>query len=160
MEAGLFGMLTGISPWWWVALAIALALAEVLTFGFFLIWPALAALTVAVLLWIFPEMSGSIQLLWFAVMAGVFTFAGRQFVLKNKPTSERPNLNQRGAALIGRNAVIVDGFVAGGLGNVEVDGVRWRAKIPDLEASPSPGEIFGVADADGMTLILQERPRQ
>lgn len=159
MEISLFAMLTGISPWWWVALALALAIVEVLTFSFFLIWPALAAVAVAVLLWIFPDMSGSAQLLWFAILAAAFTVGGRQMVFMRKPTSERPNLNQRGSALIGRNAVIVDGFVAGGLGNVEVDGVRWRARMPDHDRNPAPGEIFGIADADGMMLILEEHPR-
>lgn len=158
MEGGLFGVLTGISPWWWVALALALALVEVLTFSFFLIWPALAALTVAILMWMVPDMSGSSQLLWFSIMAAIFTFVGRQIVFMYKPTSERPNLNQRGSALIGRNAVIVDGFVAGGIGSVEVDGVRWRARVQDDSASPAPGEIFKIADADGMMLILKELP--
>ena len=160
MEGGLFGMLTGISPWWWVALALALAVVEVLTFSFFLIWPALAALTVAILMWVIPGMSGSAQLLWFAVTAAIFTFVGRQVVLMRKPTSERPNLNQRGSALIGRNAVIIDGFAAGGIGSVEVDGVRWRARLKDDGASPAPGEIFTISDADGMVLILKELPRR
>ena len=160
MDGDLFQFLDGISPWWWVALAFGLAAIEVLTFSFFLIWPALAALTVAILMWIVPEMSGSSQLLWFAVMAAIFTFAGRQIVFMYKPASEAPNLNQRGAALIGRNAVIIDGFVAGGVGNVEVDGVRWRARMQDDAASPAPGEIFTIADADGMMLILKELPRR
>ena len=94
MEGDIFQFLSGISPWWWVAIALALAIVEVLTFSFFLIWPALAALAVAVLMWIMPDMSGSAQLLWFAIMAVVFTVAGRQLVFLRKPTSDNPSLNK------------------------------------------------------------------
>ena len=155
MEGDLFQFLTGASPWWWVALALALGTIEVLTFSFFLIWPALAALSVAVLLWIFPDMPGSSQLLWFALMAIGFTLVGRYIVLTRKPESAQPSLNQRGTALIGRNAVVVDGFAAGGVGNVTIDGVRWRGRLSDGERTPAPGELMDVVDADGMTLVLR-----
>ena len=158
MEGDLFQFLEGISPWWWVALAFGLAAVEVLTFSFFLIWPALAAFGVAVLMWIFPGMSGSSQMLWFAIMAVAFTIAGRQVVFMRRPTSDRPNLNQRGAALVGRNAVVIDGFAAGGLGNVQVDGMPWRARMSEGAERPSEGDVLDIVEADGMTLILQAKP--
>ena len=158
MEFDLFRFLDGISPWWWVALAFALGAVEVLTFSFFLIWPGLAALGVAVLMWFVPDMSGNAQMLWFAIMAVVFTIVGRQMVLSRKPTSDTPNLNQRGAALIGRNAVVIDGFAAGGLGRVNVDGMPWRARMLDGQARPSEGNILDIVDADGMVLILRAKP--
>lgn len=159
MEGDLFQFLSGISPWWWVALAFGLAAIEVLTFSFFLIWPALAALGVAVVLWIAPGLSGSSQLLWFVIMAVAFTLAGRQLVFLRKPTSDRPHLNQRSAALVGRNAVVIDGFAAGGLGNVQVDGMPWRARMAEGQSRPAAGDILDIADADGMILILQPIPQ-
>lgn len=160
MDGDLFQILSGISPWWWVALAFGLAAIEVVTFSFFLIWPALAALGVAILLWIVPDMSGSSQLLWFSLMAVAFTLAGRQLVFMRKPTSDRPNLNQRSAALVGRNAVVIDGFAAGGLGNVQVDGMPWRARMNEGLERPAPGDILDIADADGMVLILERIPQR
>lgn len=158
MGGDLFQFLQGISPWWWVALAFGLAAVEVVTFSFFLIWPALAALGVAILLWVVPDLSGSAQLLGFAVMAVVFTLAGRQLVFLNKPTSDRPNLNQRGAALVGRNAVVIDGFAAGGLGNVQVDGMPWRARLAEGVKRPAPGDVLDITAADGMVLVLEPIP--
>ncbi|MEM9058846.1 MAG: NfeD family protein [Pseudomonadota bacterium] len=152
--ADLFGFLTSISPWWWVALALALGVVEVLTFSFFLIWPGLAALAVAVLLWIDLGMSGTAQVLWFAVLSIAFTIVGRQIVFLRKPESDRPSLNKRGAALVGRKATVVDGFAAGGMGNVNVDGMRWRARMIDGASIPAPGEVLDITDADGMTLVL------
>ncbi|MGD1925126.1 MAG: NfeD family protein [Paracoccaceae bacterium] len=150
----LFGFLTGISPWWWVALALALGIVEVLTFSFFLIWPGLAALAVGILMWIDPDLSGTSQALWFAILSVAFTIAGRQLVFLRKPTSERSGLNRRSAALIGRKVVVVDGFDNGTLGTVTVDGLRWRARMADNVADPAPGELLHVTDADGMTLLL------
>lgn len=155
MDGDPFQFLSGISPWWWVAVASVLGAIEVVTFSFFLIWPALSALGVALLLWIFPEMSGSTQLMWFALTAIGFTVAGRQVVFAYRPTSDRPNLNQRGAALIGRTATVIDGFAGGGAGNVTVDGIRWRGRLVENAPRPSPGDILDVVDADGMTLVLE-----
>ncbi|MEO1494234.1 MAG: NfeD family protein [Pseudomonadota bacterium] len=150
----IFAFLDGISPWWWVAGALVLAIIEVLTFSFFLIWPGLAALAVAILMWMFPEMSGTWQILLFSVLSVIFTVAGRHFVMTNKPVSEAPGLNQRSAQLVGRKAAVIDGFAGGGLGNVEVDGVRWRARMAQGAERPAPGDVLEVVEADGMTLIL------
>ena len=47
-------LLDGISPWWWVALAILLAAAEMVTITTVLVWAAVAALITAILLWLGP----------------------------------------------------------------------------------------------------------
>ncbi|MEM1152308.1 MAG: hypothetical protein AAGI03_17475 [Pseudomonadota bacterium] len=102
-----FSFMDGASPWWWVALALALGTVEVLTFSFFLIWPGLAALAVAIALWIFPDMSGSAQMLSFALLSAILTLGGRQWVLSKKPRSDNPGLNNRASALIGRRATLI-----------------------------------------------------
>lgn len=150
----IFEFLTGISPWWWIAGALALGIVEVLSFSFFLIWPALAALVVGISLWIAPELSGTMQILIFAVLSVIFTVLGRQYVLNRTPTSETPGLNRRSAQLVGRNAVVIDGFASGGLGNVEVDGVRWRARMSEGASRPATGQTLEIVGSDGMTLVL------
>ena len=153
----MFGFLAGASPWWWVALALALGVIEVLCFSFFLIWPGLAALAVGLVLWIFPELSGTAQLLGFAVLSAVFTLAGRWLVLNRPGATAAPELNNRAAQMIGRSAVIVDGFLEGGMGNVEIDGIRWRARMPQGSGQPAPGNVLNVAGAEGMVLILSPK---
>ena len=153
----LFGFLDGISPWWWIAGALVLAIIEVLTFSFFLIWPGLAALAVGILMWIFPGMSGTTQVLVFSILAVLFTWAGRAYVLNRVPSSESPGLNRRSSQMIGRHATVVDGFTGGGVGNVEIDGIRWRARMADGATVPEPGEVLPITGADGMTLILTQR---
>lgn len=154
----LFGFLGGISPWWWIAFAILLGIVEVLTFSFFLIWPALAAVAVGVILWIVPDLAGTWQVLIFAVLSGLFTLAGRDWAV-GVAASEKPSgLNDRAAALIGRQAVVVSGFDAGQSGTVEAGGVRWRAELAEAGAAPEAGRIVDVTGSDGMTLIV--RPRE
>lgn len=150
----IFGFLTGISPWWWVAAALALATLEVLTFTFFLIWPAMAAVIVAIAMWLFPDMTGAIQILIFALLSIVLTIAGRMYVIDRKPVSEVPGLNERSSQLIGRRAVVVGGFEGGGLGNVEIDGMRWRARMSEGAEAPKSGDVLTVTGASGMTLVL------
>ncbi|MFK7944032.1 MAG: NfeD family protein [Paracoccaceae bacterium] len=150
----IISFLDGASPWWWIALAFGLGVIELATFSFFLIWPGLAALTLGLLLWIAPGMAGTTQLILFAVLSILFTLGGRWLVLSRKPTSDLPGLNNRAAQLVGRNAVVVDGFKAGGTGNVEVDGIRWRARMAEDGAQPAPGTLLTIASTDGMTLLL------
>jgi len=154
----IFAFLDGVSPWWWVAGALALAIIEVLTFSFFLIWPGLAALAVGVLMFLVPDLSGTWQVLLFAVLSVAFTLVGRHLVLTRTPNSDAPGLNQRSAQLVGRTAVVIDGFAAGGVGNVEVDGVRWRARMESGAERPGTGQILEITGAEGMTLVLSPTP--
>lgn len=149
-----FDFLNGISPWWWVAAALALGTIEILTFSFFLIWPALAAFFVAIFLWIFPESSGATQILIFAVLSAVLTLIGRQWVMSRKPTSENPGLNNRASALIGRNAVLIEDLSGTALGNVEVDGIRWRARLESDGETAATGTSLRITSTEGMVLIL------
>lgn len=152
----LLAFLDGASPWWWIALGLALGAIEMVTFSFFLIWPGLAAIAVGLILWLAPELSGTTQLLWFSALSVLFTLVGRWLVMTRQPTSDAPGLNNRATQMVGRNVVVVDGFAGGGTGNVEVDGIRWRARMADASgAKPTPGTVMAVSSTDGMTLLLE-----
>jgi membrane protein implicated in regulation of membrane protease activity len=58
--------------------------------------------------------------------------------------------------MVGRQAVVTGAFSAG-VGWVEVDGVRWRARLADGADDAEPpeaGATMSITDADGMTLIV------
>ena len=71
-------ILAGISPWWWVAAAIAFGAGEMLTATTYLIWPAFAAAITGLLLWLIPQMGPAAQLTLFALMTIAFIFLGRR----------------------------------------------------------------------------------
>ena len=149
-----FAFLDGASPWWWIALALGLGVAEILTFTFFMLWLALAALTVGIGLMMFPAMAGTSQLLTFALLSIVYTVIGWAFVRRRQPADGDPALNRRSAATIGRQAVVTDAFSAG-IGWVEIDGVRWRARLTKGAEMPERGATMSITSVDGMTLIVE-----
>jgi len=154
----LFAFLDGASAWWWVALALALGAVEVMTFTYFLIWLAIAALTVAGLLFAAPETSGTVQITVFALSALVYTVAGWAWLRARRSSDSVPGagLNRRAAQLVGRVGVAAGPFRAG-IGTVEIDGVGWRARLSD-DASrtppPGPGSLMRVIAAEGVTLFV------
>lgn len=157
MGFDLFAFLDGASPWWWIAFALALGAVEIITFTYFMLWLALAALTVGIGLMIFPGLTGTAQLLGFGLLALVYTGIGWAWVRRRQPGDAAPGLNQRAAALIGRQAVVTEDFQAG-VGRVGVDGVRWRARLAEDAAPPGKGAVLTITAADGTTLVVTPSP--
>ena len=143
-------MLQGISPWWWVALAILLAAVEMVTVTTVVVWSALAALVTALALWAAPAMGGAGQVALFASCSIAFTLAGRALVGRYGRQEEVGNLNRRAAQIVGREAV-VDRF-EGGEGQVVVDGVPWPARLADGAATPAVGERVRIVSVEGIVV--------
>ncbi len=146
----MFEFLQGISPWYWLSFGIVVGVLEMATMSFFLIWPALAAMVMAVLLWIAPDLSPAIQITAFAVLSIALTLVGRKLIMQfGDGGGEETLINNRAAQLVGRTGKVID---AGALdGAVEVDGIRWRAsweKSPNL----AEGALIKVDANQGMTL--------
>jgi len=149
----LFAFLLGISPWWWVALAVVLGAFEMATMSFFLIWPALAAALIALLLVAAPLASGATQIAAFAILSIVFTIIGRKLlhrVAGDKSAAEK--LNSRSNLMIGRQGEVIE--FTGPEGVVVIDGIHWRALWP-VGVLASSGDTVSVEKAEGMTLYIQ-----
>ncbi|MEL6337283.1 MAG: NfeD family protein [Pseudomonadota bacterium] len=152
------GFLTGISPWWWIALAIAIGVVEVTTMSTFLLGPAAAAGTVGVLLMIEPELSGTAQITIFG--AAVLVYGLLAYVitrgLRGRGPAQNSTLNRRGQELVGREAAVEQAFDAG-IGRVTVDGIGWRARLAGEtdENPPQPGMKMRIAAVDGAMLVVE-----
>ncbi|MEK6636486.1 MAG: NfeD family protein [Pseudomonadota bacterium] len=119
-----------LSPHWaWLILAAALATAEVLVPGFFLIWFALAAFATGLIALLLP-IPIAIQLVSFAVFAVVSVYAGRRWFKLNPIESADPKLNDRGARMVGEVVTVVEAIEAGS-GRVKIGDSVWSAKGPD-----------------------------
>jgi len=154
MSFDLFAFLDGASPWRWIALALGLGAIEIVTFTYFMLWLGLAAFTVGIGMTMFPSMPGTSQVLTFALLSILYTGIGWAYVRRLQPKDVHPGLNRRSAAVVGRQAVVTDAFSAG-IGWVEVDGVRWRARLLDGTQTPEAGATLSITSADGMTLIVE-----
>lgn len=161
MNLPLLDFLDGISPWAWAVLAILLFAAELAIPGFVLAWFALAAAAVAGALLLVPDLSGAWQLALFALVAIAALLLGRGAALRALAGgAARPELNNRAARLVGRHAVAAEAF-RGEEGAVEVDGVRWKARLaPDSAAAAAPlaapgaGDALVVRGAEGAVLLV------
>lgn len=149
-----FLFLSGASPWWWIAFGVALGVVEMLTFTYFLIWVALAALATGLGLWLAPGLPGGGQLALFAVLSVALTVAGRYWLRRRGAQAGDSGLNRRSAQLVGRNGRAVEDF-DGVDGAVEIDGVRWPARLSTGEAKT--GAWLTVTAAEGTLLICAPR---
>lgn len=125
MASALFDLIENLSPWWWVAIGITLGALEMLTMSFFLIWPGVAAIIMAVLVWALPSMPGEVRLAVFAALSILTVVVGRHYFLPPSARPEPNGLNERSNVLIGRHARVVS--FDNGEGKVEIDGIPWVA---------------------------------
>lgn len=142
-----------ISPWLWIALAIALAAVEMLTPTTVLIWSAGAALATGILLWIIP-IGLAVQIAVFGGLSIALTLAGRALFQNRLAAREEPTtLNRRADQVVGREAVVMR--FDHGDGQVQVDGVPWPARLEAGGAEPMAGDRVLVTGADGIVVRVR-----
>lgn len=136
------------SPWLWLALGISLIALEVLVPSFVLMWPGLAALAMAVLVWLVPDLSGQALVALFAALSIALLLGGRALMARVEK-GEKSTLNARTKGLIGREAKVIS--INGPQGKVEIDGVLWPATWE--HEPPEIGQWVIVAEAIGMSVV-------
>lgn len=142
-----------LGPWSWWLLGLLLLAAELVMPGIFLVWIGAAAIiigTLSLLLWETSFWVWQLQLLLFAVLAVAITWAGRKYVFSGNAVTDQPLLNQRGATLVGRTAILEEP-IREGRGRVLLDGTYWSLIGPDL---PSGTRITVVA-TNGRDLTVE-----
>ena len=135
--------------WHWLAIGLLLAAAEIAVPGVFLIWLAGAALITGVLTWALP-IGLAMQIVFFAALAIVSVFIGKRYLRANPIAGADPQMNDRGARLIGET-VVVTHAIDGGSGRVRQGDSEWLAKGPDAE----PGTKMRVAGHEGTVLLVE-----
>ncbi|KPF60731.1 NfeD family protein [Rhizobium sp. AAP116] len=143
-----------LGPWSWWVLGMLLLAAELVMPGVFLVWIGLGAILTGVLsllLWDTGFWSWQIQSLVFAASAVAFTLAGRRLFTRLETSSDEPLLNQRGASLVGRTAVLAEP-IREGRGRIRLDDTFWLVSGPDL---PS-GARVRIVSSDGRDLTVEE----
>jgi inner membrane protein len=140
-------VLEDISFWYWlIAGGFFIILEVLLTAGFFL-WMGVAAVIVAGILMMFPELGWEVQLVIFSALsiASVLIWKAR---LKKYPTpTEDGTLNNRAQQYVGRSFSLSDPIV-NGLGRIHVDDSFWAVAGDDCEL----GTKVRVVSAQGVTL--------
>ncbi|GLK54197.1 membrane protein implicated in regulation of membrane protease activity [Methylopila capsulata] len=143
-------LIGGLGPWRWVVLGVALLAIELVAPGTVLLWLGLAAIAVGALAFL-VDPGWQTEVLAFAVLglaaAVGWWFFGRR---DNAAVSDRPLLNRRAHACVGR-VLSLDEPLVDGAGRVRIDDTVWRATGPDLPA----GARVRVMAAEGSTLKVK-----
>jgi membrane protein implicated in regulation of membrane protease activity len=143
-------LLTVFGAWTWWVIAGILLLFELALPGVFFIWLAFAALAVGIV-GFFVDLTWQLQLVMFAVLSMVFVLAARPWFRNRKIAgSDRPNLNQRMQAFVGRSFVL-DQPIANGRGKLSIEGTWWEVRGPDQPK----GEWVTVRRVEDMRLIVE-----
>lgn len=136
---------------WW-GLGVVLVILEIIVPTSWLIWPGIAALLVGTLSFFVPALSGATTMLAFAGLSIIVTLLGRRYLKLHPVTSDKPLLNRRTAALIGRKASIID--VSGdGFAAIRIDDSLWRVKTSD-GSNLAVGSLVEITGADSTVLIV------
>jgi membrane protein implicated in regulation of membrane protease activity len=132
---------------WFIAGGLLLAI-EVMVPGTYMLWLGLAAIATGVIGFILP-LSWQVLIVVFAVLAIISVLIGRKLQPRAEPESDKPFLNRRADAFVGRVFTLEEPIVSG-TGRVRVDDTTWRVTGPDCPA----GTKVKVDRADGATLIV------
>jgi membrane protein implicated in regulation of membrane protease activity len=137
---------------WWVVAGIFLLL-ELAFPGMFFIWLGFAAVGVGFIGFLIA-LTWQIQLVLFAILSIVLVLAARPwFRRKELAGSDRPNLNRRMHAFVGRSFVL-EQPIANGRGRLSIEGTWWEIQGPDQPK----GEWVKVKRVEDMRLIVEPVP--
>lgn len=142
--------MNGDPSWLWLVAGVLLGAAEALAPGVFLIWLGIAAIGTGLVGFLLP-LTFEWSLLVFCAFSALSVLAGRRFYGSREVTSDRPFLNRRAEALIGRVFVLHEA-IEHGMGRARVDDSIWRVAGPDLPA----GSRVRVVAVEGAVLLRVE----
>lgn len=144
-----------LEPWHWFVLGILLILSELIVPAFAALWFGIAAVMVCILLWLFPTMSLTLQILMWIILSVLCTILWFKFI---KPLSiDRTKAGLSREATIGQIGMVVRV-------GLEHQHIVVRFPIPILGSdewncrSTSPvqvGDRVRVIDISGNDLIVQ-----
>ena len=137
------------SHWVWLILAVLFGIGEIVLPGVFLLWIAIAAALTGGIT-IVLGISVPVQVILFAILCLIATYAGRRWYTNNPVESQDPLLNDRAARLIGETVTVV-AAIRGGQGRVKVGDGVWSCRGLDAPE----GTLMRVTGLSGNELIVE-----
>lgn len=139
-----------LSFWNWLAFGTLMLILEVFGAGGYLLWIGIAAASVGVLTFLFPELPWAWQFILFAVfsvLTAVYWWRRQRTAAK---PSDQPGLNRRGSELLGRQFTLHEA-INGGRGKIKAGDSLWLVSGPELPA----GSAVKVVGQDGVILHVE-----
>lgn len=142
-------------PWHWFVLGILLILSELILPAFAALWFGLAAIVVSLLLWLFPSMSFTIQLVTWVIMSIACTFLWFKYI---KPLSiDKTKAGLSREATVGQTGMVIEVQIGHDLVKVRfsmpvMGSDEWMCRTV---APVSIGDRVRVTDILGNELVVQ-----
>ena len=138
--------------WFWIIVAVAFAVAEVMTVSFFAVFITIGALAAAVasLLGFNPL----VQAVVLGVIGVVGIFTARPFLVQRLHIGRR-RLESGAESMVGQRAVLIDPILASGQpGHVKIAGELWPAITEDGSPLPASTPVI-VVDLRSTVLVVR-----
>ncbi|TCB66997.1 NfeD family protein [Acinetobacter sp. ANC 4178] len=142
-------------PWHWFVLGVLLMLSELILPAFAALWFGISAILVGILLWIFPALDSTAQLVLWMILSILCTIAWFRFI---KPLSiDKTKAGLSREATIGQIGMVIQV-------NMEHEQIRVRFPMPVLGSdewncrtlsSVNVGDRVRVVDILGNDLVVQ-----
>ncbi|AUX85085.1 NfeD family protein [Acinetobacter tandoii] len=142
-------------PWHWFVLGVLLMLSELIIPAFAALWFGISAILVGILLWIFPALDSTVQLVLWMILSILCTVAWFRFI---KPLSiDKTKAGLSREATIGQIGMVIQV-------NMEHEQIRVRFPMPVLGSdewncrtltSVNVGDRVRVVDILGNDLVVQ-----
>lgn len=142
-------------PWHWFVLGVLLMLSELIIPAFAALWFGISAVLVGILLWIFPALDSTVQLVLWMILSILCTVAWFRFI---KPLSiDKTKAGLSREATIGQIGMVIQV-------NMEHEQIRVRFPMPVLGSdewncrtltSVNVGDRVRVVDILGNDLVVQ-----
>jgi membrane protein implicated in regulation of membrane protease activity len=138
--------------WFWIIVAVAFAIAEVVTVAFFAVFLSLGALAAAVVSLL--GFSLLVQAIVLGVIGVVGIFAARPFLVDRLHIGRR-RLESGAQSMVGQRAVLTDPILASGQpGHVKIAGELWPAITEDGSPLPVATPVI-VTDLRSTVLVVR-----
>lgn len=142
------------SLWTWWIVGLVLISIEVIAPGTFFLWFALAAFVVGAITFVLgPENAfwgWQAQVIIFGILAIISAFIGRKMMKSDKwNESDHPDLNDRGAQMVGKTVVLIEA-ISEGSGRAKIGDGTWSVSGPDL---PKGARVKIVSQEAGMLRV-------
>ncbi len=144
-------MLESMNGTKWVIIGVLLLILEVITGTTYILWPAVSALFVGVLVFILP-LGWEMQFLLFFLLSTVLLVLGHTHIrprLRNDRAAD--DLNDRARSMVGMRVRAIADFDTG-QGRVQVGDTQWRAAMNAGDAKA--GDELRVVSVKGTTLTV------
>lgn len=148
----LIAALSSMDVWKWLLLGFALLVLELFTGTLFILWPAVAAILVGLVISIVP-LGWEMQLLLFAMLTTAGLVWGETYL---RPRLDRDKaaegLNQRGVGMVGQSVRAISDFDMG-RGRVKIGDSEWAAKMENGNAKA--GDTLRITAVSGASVTVE-----